>query len=982
MRFRLALSLVTLALGASVVRGYVLAEPVITWADGEIKIHEQLGTGSVALIDGNTTWNEAFEGALETWNNHLGRVKFVPVRGSTAEIGDGNEINNVFFSDTVYGDAFNANTLAITTEWFYEDTNKRGESDIIFNKKISWNAYRGPLRNGAEDFYRVALHQIGYLLGLGNPDQNGQNVVALMNSQISDLDTLSSDDIAGVMALYPNTAPSGAGQVAQAEAKTDATGVATFTVGGSKYPLQFLDRDTASPIVGARALLFSGQDGSGLVMLADGGGRYASQLTEVQLPGARAAALATATSRPTQVSVPATVAKSVMSMPRFSIESLARDAGVAAAATPAGIALHDQALKLYAKAVQSEVIVERDMPFEELADLNQYLSAGGKEAGGEATLRLPFASGGRLAKTLHFVDPLRTAYDWRDRGWLIAKELLECEGYSRTQPFRVTVLRLPYNVPNVLKDYLEFKIYARPLDPPARPPCEGAPGSIAGKVVDAKTGQGLSYATVTGMGPTGFKMSAAGDGTFNRQYVLPGTYWLNVEASGHERMTLSVQVRSDETTTIPPDREGRIPLIPFGATNILARCSGSSDGCTIPESNGSVTLTATLRDGLGEAVTPQPAFWWNSDNPGVATIDRFSGRATAVKAGSTRVTGSSQGLASQPIVLTVGPVAPSGRLAVNPSSLGFSVTQGQGDPGSQSLTITSTGSAIRWQAASDRTWLTISPSSGTTSTAPTVSVSTSRVTRDNIPGTLTITSPDVPGQSIAVPVTVNLREQQPCVFSLSRTSVTVGVNGDTAAITVTTAEGCAWTATSNSSFISVTGGASGTRTGTVTVRVTANTGGSRSGAVTIAGQRVTVNQDGAVAPPPPPPPPPAGLNVTGTWNESLSGAASGTQRVSLTQSGNSISGRVIGDAVFGVTTSSSITGTVNGTSVSMTEVDRISASDGGVAVTCMLTMRYALTGSATVMTGNYTSTFSCTFNVPVPIPPIITSGSGTVRFTR
>jgi hypothetical protein len=56
---------------------------------------------------------------------------------------------------------------------------------------------------------------------------------------------------------------------------------------------------------------------------------------------------------------------------------------------------------------------------------------------------------------------------------------------------------------------------------------------------------------------------------------------------------------------------------------------------------------------------------------------------------------------------------------------------------------------------------------------------------------------------------------------------------------------CPWTATSNSNWITVTGGASGSGDGTVSFAVSANnTGVARSGSLTIAGATVTVNQAG------------------------------------------------------------------------------------------------------------------------------------------
>jgi hypothetical protein len=60
--------------------------------------------------------------------------------------------------------------------------------------------------------------------------------------------------------------------------------------------------------------------------------------------------------------------------------------------------------------------------------------------------------------------------------------------------------------------------------------------------------------------------------------------------------------------------------------------------------------------------------------------------------------------------------------------------------------------------------------------------------------------------------------------------------------------GCTWTATSNASWITVTGGASGNGNGTVSYMVAANTATTaRMATVTIAGQTVSVTQSGACA---------------------------------------------------------------------------------------------------------------------------------------
>src|SRR5207248_677104 len=61
---------------------------------------------------------------------------------------------------------------------------------------------------------------------------------------------------------------------------------------------------------------------------------------------------------------------------------------------------------------------------------------------------------------------------------------------------------------------------------------------------------------------------------------------------------------------------------------------------------------------------------------------------------------------------------------------------------------------------------------------------------------------------------------------------------------------CGWTAASNSSFVHVTSGASGSGNGTVTYSVDANvTSSQRTGTLTIGGQTFTIIQGGNVTPP-------------------------------------------------------------------------------------------------------------------------------------
>ena len=182
-----------------------LSNPPATWPDGDVVVVLKLGAPGRTLIDGNTAWESVAVQALSTWNSHLGTIQFSPVTQKPGMGSDRDRVNQVFFSSSVYGTSFGGLVLAVTTIWHDEST--KTESDVVFNTAVSWDSYRGPSRRvGGKllcDFFRVALHEFGHVLGLDHPNQAGQTVSAIMNSVVSDLDGLTSDDINGAQELYP-----------------------------------------------------------------------------------------------------------------------------------------------------------------------------------------------------------------------------------------------------------------------------------------------------------------------------------------------------------------------------------------------------------------------------------------------------------------------------------------------------------------------------------------------------------------------------------------------------------------------------------------------------------------------------------------------------------------------------------------------------------------------------------------------------------
>ena len=86
-------------------------------------------------------------------------------------------------------------------------------------------------------------------------------------------------------------------------------------------------------------------------------------------------------------------------------------------------------------------------------------------------------------------------------------------------------------------------------------------------------------------------------------------------------------------------------------------------------------------------------------------------------------------------------------------------------------------------------------------------------------------------------------------MSIAATSKSFGTGAGTGSVGVTAVTGCIWAVTNNaSSWVTVSGGASGSGNGTVSYSVAANTGAARNGTLTIAGKTYTVSQSSGCAP--------------------------------------------------------------------------------------------------------------------------------------
>jgi hypothetical protein len=85
----------------------------------------------------------------------------------------------------------------------------------------------------------------------------------------------------------------------------------------------------------------------------------------------------------------------------------------------------------------------------------------------------------------------------------------------------------------------------------------------------------------------------------------------------------------------------------------------------------------------------------------------------------------------------------------------------------------------------------------------------------------------------------------PCAFGLSPVASTLTAAGGSGTVLLNTGSNCAWTAASNSPFITITSAGSGTGSTVVTYTVSVNSGVSpRTGTLSIGGQTLTITQNG------------------------------------------------------------------------------------------------------------------------------------------
>jgi hypothetical protein len=179
--------------GGNVQQNQVTGTPVIWYNPDQSFVFNFGGDFDASAAAAMAEWNGV--GTALRWS--LGGTAAQPCNST-------DDINSAGWRDSPCDSAAFGDAIAITKRsyvkigdvWYFSD------ADIVLDQSQNWQIYSGPLRQNAHDFHRVILHELGHALGLDHPDEAGQSVTAIMNSQISGIDTLQQDDKAGITFLY------------------------------------------------------------------------------------------------------------------------------------------------------------------------------------------------------------------------------------------------------------------------------------------------------------------------------------------------------------------------------------------------------------------------------------------------------------------------------------------------------------------------------------------------------------------------------------------------------------------------------------------------------------------------------------------------------------------------------------------------------------------------------------------------------------
>jgi outer membrane protein assembly factor BamB len=276
------------------------------------------------------------------------------------------------------------------------------------------------------------------------------------------------------------------------------------------------------------------------------------------------------------------------------------------------------------------------------------------------------------------------------------------------------------------------------------------------------------------------------------------------------------------------------------------------------------------------AITSGQPYWFAILSPSGAGVVQFRDKLGGGRAETSAATT----LSALPATWTTGATWPDGPLSIYaitaatstpilttaPTSLSFSATVGGANPAIANLSVTNTGAgSLSFTSASNQTWASVTPASGTAPVTEQVSVSITGLAAGTYMGQITITAPGAAGSPAVIPVTLIVSTAAPVLSvsppSLSFTAAAGGANPAAASFNITNTGGgtLSFTSATNQSWLSASP-TSGTAP--ITEQVSVSTAGLAAGTYT---GRITITATGATGSPAVIP---ITLTVTGSVNTS------------------------------------------------------------------------------------------------------------------
>lgn len=324
-----------------------------------------------------------------------------------------------------------------------------------------------------------------------------------------------------------------------------------------------------------------------------------------------------------------------------------------------------------------------------------------------------------------------------------------------------------------------------------------------------------------------------------------GTITINSPGAGNTPLTIpvTVQVSNSPLLNVSP---GAINVVTqSGTTPAIQNVALTS---TDPATALSFNVSSTTNNGGAGWLLVGPT---SGATPNNLTIGfQTSGLSVGTYTGSITVTPTAAGLPPTVIPVTL-VITSSATAAATPSSLTFTQAFGGAQPSAQTLSITSTTPGLSYSASavslSGGSWLTVSPSGGTTPGSLTVTANAPNLGQGSYSGVITILIPGAANSPLNIPVTLNIGPPQTLAVSPLTLNFTyqAGSGSLPAAqnlqVTSTTGVGqYTVTATSGTSGLLAVTPVSGSTPGTVAVTVNQSVlatlaPGTYTGTVTVAG---------------------------------------------------------------------------------------------------------------------------------------------------